>query len=83
MGKDLLLADKEPREGCGVPSSERLIRIEELMKITSLGRTSLYRAVKLGDFPHPVKIHGRAAAWLESEVLAWFEQLKKARDAQQ
>ena len=52
----------------------RLIRIHEVVLICGLSRTSIYYAVKLGTFPMPIKIGGRATAWIKQEVDAWVEQ---------
>ena len=54
--------------------SARLIRINEVILICGLSRASIYNAVKLGTFPRPVKIGGRATAWIKQEVDAWVEQ---------
>jgi len=52
----------------------RLIRIHEVVLICGLSRASIYNAVKLGTFPAPIKIGGRATAWIKYEVDAWVEQ---------
>jgi prophage regulatory protein len=51
--------------------SIRFIRLPEVKKMTGLGKTTLYGMVKDGEFPAPVKIGGRAVAWVESEVDQW------------
>ncbi|MGE4370689.1 MAG: helix-turn-helix transcriptional regulator [Burkholderiaceae bacterium] len=79
MGKALQLVDRELRDGRGSGPMDRLIRIEELMHITSLNRTSIYREIGRGAFPRPVKVTGRATAWLESEVNGWLAGLGRAR----
>jgi predicted DNA-binding transcriptional regulator AlpA len=42
-------------------SSDRLIRIGEVMNRTGLGRTSIYVMAKRGAFPRPVKLGPRAS----------------------
>lgn len=57
---------------------DRLLRRGEVMEITSLSTTELYRRMKLGDFPRPRKLgagHNGSVRWLRSEVLAWMSQL--------
>jgi prophage regulatory protein len=51
--------------------SIRFIRLPEVKKMTGLGKTTLYEMIKDGAFPAPVKIGGRAVAWVESEVEQW------------
>jgi prophage regulatory protein len=42
------------------------------MSRTGLGRSSLYAAIKRGDFPVPVKIGARAVGFIAQEVDAWI-----------
>jgi prophage regulatory protein len=43
------------------------------MRITGLGKTSIYRKSTDGSFPAPVKLGDRAVAWIKAEVLVWAE----------
>ena len=49
----------------------RFIRLPELMQIVGLGKTTIYARIKMGEFPRPVKIGGRAVGWVESEIIQW------------
>jgi prophage regulatory protein len=51
--------------------SRRFIRIEEVLSITSLSRSELYRRIKAGTFPAQVKLAPGHSVWVESEVSAW------------
>lgn len=51
---------------------ERLIRIDEVLHICGLSRSSLYANIQSGNFPAQVKLSKKASAWLYSEVLAWI-----------
>ena len=59
---------------------ERLIKLNEVKQDTGLSRSSIYRLVKNGDFPKPVKLGERASAWLESEVNNWIADRIEQRD---
>lgn len=59
-------------------SEHRLIRLPEVMKLSGLSRTSVYRAVRLQTFPLPVKLGGRAVAWRLSEVVDWIDSREPA-----
>ena len=59
---------------------ERLIKLGEVKQETGLSRSSIYRLVKNGDFPKPVKLGERASAWLESEVDQWIVDRIERRD---
>jgi prophage regulatory protein len=49
----------------------RFIRLKEVLTICGKSRSSVYDAIKKGDFPKPVKLHGRSSAWIKSEVEQW------------
>ena len=51
-----------------------LIKLDAVKRICGLSRASIYGAVKLGTFPPPVKLTGRASAWVKEEVDAWVQQ---------
>lgn len=55
---------------------ERLLRQAEVLTVTGLSRTTLWRLQKRGTFPKARNIPGsRAIAWLSSEVEAWLNQV--------
>lgn len=49
----------------------RFIRLKEVLSICGKSRSSVYDAIKKGDFPKPVKLQGRSSAWIKSEVDQW------------
>ncbi len=51
----------------------RLIRLREVLAICGMSRSSVYDAIKKGEFPAPVKLCGRSSAWVWSEVIHWVE----------
>jgi prophage regulatory protein len=55
----------------------KLLRIKAVLEKTGMGKTKLYRMVKLGQFPSPVEIVG-SRAWRSSEIDQWIESLPKA-----
>lgn len=50
---------------------ERLIRLNEVIRITGLSRSRIYQYISEDKFPDNVSIGGRSVAWVESEVLHW------------
>ena len=54
------------------PENDRLIRIDEVRRLTGLGRSSIYALARSGRFVAPIKISERCSAWPESEVMAWI-----------
>jgi prophage regulatory protein len=65
-----------------VPSAEhaelRFIRLKEVLAICGKSRSSVYDAIKKGEFPAPIKLHGRSSAWIKSEILQWADACIKA-----
>ncbi len=55
------------------------IPVAEVTKLTSLSRTSIYRAVQANDFPEPVLLSPSRKAWVRSEIDEWQEQRIQAR----
>lgn len=51
----------------------KLIRLTQVMECTGLARSTVYKFIAEGDFPKPVKLGVRVAAWVEAEVFAWIE----------
>ncbi|CNJ46052.1 zinc binding domain%3B DNA primase%2CPhage P4-associated%3B Replicative helicase RepA%2C Phage P4-associated [Yersinia enterocolitica] len=51
-----------------------LIRLPEVLKRTGFSRPWIYKLLKQKRFPPPIKIGGRAIAFVESEVNDWIEQ---------
>ena len=57
----------------------RLIRLREVMRMTGLARSTIYKVMKEGTFPSSVPLQSRAVAWVESEVQEWIEARLRAR----
>jgi prophage regulatory protein len=52
---------------------ERLIRLNEVIRITGLSRSRIYQYISEDKFPDNVSLGGRSVAWVESEVYRWVE----------
>lgn len=48
-------------------------RLRDVMRITALSRSTVYRRVAEGRFPNPVHLGGRASAWSSAELQAWID----------
>jgi predicted DNA-binding transcriptional regulator AlpA len=51
----------------------RYIRFKELKTLVPLGRTTIWRMERDGEFPQSRRIGKHAKAWLEAEVLTWMQ----------
>ena len=59
---------------------ERLIRLNEVMRITGLSRSRIYQYISEDKFPDNVSLGGRSVAWVESEVDRWVRGVIGRRD---
>ena len=48
--------------------STRLLRRQEVEKRCRLSRSTLYRMMRDGEFPEPIKVGARAVCWPELEI---------------
>lgn len=60
----------------------KLIRLNDVIAVTGLARSTIYKYLKQGLFPIPVPLGGRSVAWVESEVAAWIADRIRERDLQ-
>jgi prophage regulatory protein len=51
---------------------ERLIRIDEVKRLTGVSTATLYRKISANEFPRPVRLGVVARAWPLSEVQSWI-----------
>ncbi|EHL6038016.1 AlpA family transcriptional regulator [Escherichia coli] len=54
-------------------TSQRFLRLAQVMDKTGLKRSQIYAYMKTGDFPKSVKIGPSSVAWLESEIDDWVK----------
>ena len=61
-------------------AARELRKLPVVCRQTALSRANIYRLVKSGEFPAPVKLGLRASAWVGAEVDAWIAQRIELRD---
>ena len=55
-----------------ITTTDRLLHLREVIALTGFSRSSIYRKMRDGSFPEPLKIGVRAVRWRESEIEAWL-----------
>ena len=50
----------------------RVIPLSEVIEITTISRSTVFRMVEKGSFPAPRQIGERRVGWLSDEVQAWL-----------
>ena len=56
-------------------TENQILRIGEILAMTGLSKTTLWRRIQAGEFPAPVRLggyHSRAVGWRRSEVESWI-----------
>lgn len=56
-------------------SSNRFVRLPEVLEMTGLCRSTIYKLIAQGEFPAPYKITRRAVAWRQGELDNWSSTL--------
>ncbi len=50
----------------------RIIRLKEVMCLTGLARSTVYKYIAASEFPIPLPLGDRCVGWLESEIHDWI-----------
>lgn len=58
----------------------RVFRLDAVVQVTGLARSTIYKLIGTGKFPSPLPLTGRSVGWLESEVNAWIRSRIHLRD---
>ncbi|MEB5931633.1 AlpA family transcriptional regulator [Pseudomonas mosselii] len=59
---------------------DRLLRLPDVIRITGMGRNTVYTRIKEGTFPKQVKIGPKSVAWRQSEINQWMASLNPSID---
>lgn len=58
--------------------SARLIRLPEVMRRVGLSRSSIYKRMAEGTFPHSRSLGPKCAVWVELEIDAWIARISSS-----
>ncbi len=63
-------------------TQEKFLKINQVMEVTGLSKSEIYKRVKLGTFPKQIKLSFRSIVWVESEIQLWIQEtIASARGA--
>lgn len=51
-----------------------LIRMKEVVQMTGLSRSTLYRLQQLDEFPRSIKLGCRSVAWMRGDIDDWIKE---------
>ena len=57
---------------------DRLLKRHDVEKRCQISRSAIYRLMRTGQFPEPIRIGPRAVRWSESEIDAWLASRPRA-----
>ncbi|MDE0351216.1 MAG: AlpA family phage regulatory protein [bacterium] len=63
------------------PGGGRVVRLPEVLEVTGLSRTTIWRREREGSFPAPFRLGGegaRAVGWREQDIYDWIDSLSPA-----
>lgn len=58
----------------------RIIRLKEVMDLTGLARSTIYKFISRELFPKPISLGDRCVGWVESEIRDWIVSKIQERD---
>lgn len=53
----------------------QLLTLKDVTRITAISKSKIYRDVKTGDFPSPLRLGGNCVRWNSNDVFSWIEKL--------
>ncbi|EGX6956817.1 AlpA family transcriptional regulator [Aeromonas hydrophila] len=57
----------------------KLIKLKDVTEMTTLSKATIYRLMKQGSFPGPIRLGPKCVAWKQSEIIEWVELKASAR----
>lgn len=58
----------------------KILRLTDVIDLTGLGRSSIYKLMTTKEFPQTVPLFNRSVGWVEQEVLEWIQERIDMRD---
>ena len=58
----------------------KLILVSDVRQLTRLSKTTIYREIRRGVFPKPLRLARNRIAWKQAEILKWLAERAAARE---
>ena len=62
---------------------QKILRRLDVQRITGLSKATIWRLVKEGSLPRPIKLGARAVGWKSNEIADWIESRPRATSGNQ
>jgi len=56
-----------------------LLRRPDVLRVTGLSQSAMYRLLRAGEFPRAVQITESTTGWRQSEIISWIDQRPRVR----
>lgn len=73
---------QNPTDDAARAPSPRLMSMRDVTRLTTYARPSIYRLVKQGRFPKPIKLGDVKIAFRADEIEAWLDSRPRALDGE-
>ena len=50
------------------------IRLTQVVEMTGLAKSTIYKWIRLGEFPKQIQLGGKSVVWNERDVIDWMNQ---------
>ena len=50
------------------------IRLPQVVEMTGLAKSTIYKWIRLGEFPKQIQLGGKSVVWNERDVIDWMNQ---------
>ena len=54
-------------------TTHKILRIDSVIAITGLARSSIYKAMSDGNFPTAISLGARSVGWLDADIQSWLD----------
>ena len=61
-------------------NKKKVVKLAQVKELTTFSSATIYRLIKIGEFPKQIKLAKRSSGWLQDEIYNWLEEKKNARD---
>ncbi len=59
------------------PASKRFLRLRDVIAMTGLSRSTIYRKLSEGSFPQPIHVTEFRVGWSEATLVEWMNEREK------
>lgn len=53
--------------------TDKLLRIADVIALTALSRSYIYRLIQRGEFPAQLDLGAKCSRWVEADIARWIE----------